>query len=328
MPTLYHANARTPSRGTYGADWNAIVATTHATPIEVTTFVPHLLATGDCVEQVGCADPNANGTFQITRIDAGHYYLQNSIGTLAGGQYGNARQIAVDPTMQLPSDGDLVNAASIALVGEGASDVTPWLYQRTGKYRLVDQYYLDNTNNEASPPVPWANWGGVPGTTALVSANSWQAICAGLLATFEGGTVPGYVNTPGLAPYDLLDISIAMDAVFSTAATPGTYLASNGWAVQTGIGIAYDGGASPSIIAGSECTLVPAYGSLTPTEYASTLYSPGLRMRGTWTPGNNAHRSFDVFPMAILRGSGFYASAVKVTPCGVVEMVINHYRIN
>ena len=323
MPNTYHANATTPSRGTFGDDWNAIVATTSGSPIEVVTYHDHMFSTGDCVEQVGCADPAANGTFQVTKIDAGHYYLQGTTGTTGGGQSGNARQVTVDPSMTLPSDGDVVNAASIALVGEGASDVAPWLYQRTGKYRLVDQYYLDNTDNEASPPVSWANLGGTPGSTALASANVWQKIGTGLLAALGGGTLPGYVNAPGLAPYDLLDISLGMDVVL-VQATPDAYPASGTWGFATGVGIALDGGASPSIIAGSEAMITPESG-----QYTGTLYRGALRMRATWSPGNNAHKSFDVFPMAVGRNAtGYLAFPVVISPCGTIECVINHYRIN
>jgi hypothetical protein len=293
------------------------MSTTNASPIVVQSVAAHGLATGDCVENVGLADPNANGTFQIIVIDTTHFSLTGSTGTMAGGQSGNARCVSLNPTsVALPADGtDLVDATSVNVGFEQAFDPIPYLYERVGKYRLVDVYEIDNHLTQT----PWVNWAGSFGSANIALLNTPQQISQGLFSSFAG-----YVNTPGMpasATADILDISIITDIVLTCAG----HFTIPAFAMQVGIGVEF-GGASFALIPASIVTLQPdtsAGGYILGTAYPGSVH-----LRGTISA--TAVSSFNVCVMGNVYnvGSGAPSANINITPSGLWRAQINQYRGN
>lgn len=321
MSSIYYPNSTIPILGTSTAAWMAIASSTNSSPIVMHTSSPHGLSTGDNVEVAGhTVNTAANGVWQVTAITGTIISLNGSIGNGVGTATGNVQTITVDPAFTLPSDGDLVTASSVNTFAEGAANLAPWLYLRTGKYRLADQYYCDNHGAHA----PWTNWAGSPGTTPIAALNVPQALSLGIFTSIGGG-FGGYVNPPGLFPTDLLDITLATESM----GTFGSNYGVPAYAAQLGIGIGVNGGAA-SLITGSYVTLPPVIASSNyPT--AETSYWPSVVMRNVYIPGGtNFERSFDIYVMGNLynSGSGPPATTVTLTPTGLVTCIVNHYRLN
>ena len=313
MSTPYYPNATIPTRGNSNFAL-AITSTTFATPIVVTTTAAHGLSTGDCVEVAGAADIAANGTKQVIVTGTHTFTMNGSVGTMAGGAYGNVYPISVDPSFTLPVDGiDPVDASTSNAVSEGAVNTIPWLYQRTGRYRLVDRYLVENSGTST----PWVNWGGTPGSTAIALLNTPQAVSANLFA----GGFGGYTNPPGLGVGDYLEISVTTDALVVS----GGNLLVPAYAAQLGIGVTF----APTVTPGLEPSSVVSLSPASITEYQiGTTFVGAVTMR-TFASAS-AVESFGVYLMANLYnvGSGAPASALTITPCGTFRCQVNHYRAN
>jgi hypothetical protein len=126
-----------------------VIDATNATPIVVQTSAPHGLQEGERVYVygvVGNAAANAIAYVHVTDIDKFALYQAWSGGAVAlpiagSGAYvsgGVAQPLAWASTLQLPSDGDAINAASVNTATEGEGDREAWLIERTGAYRLVN----------------------------------------------------------------------------------------------------------------------------------------------------------------------------------------------
>jgi hypothetical protein len=312
MPNTYYPNGTIPIPGTSAASAMSIALSTDTSPIEVQTVNPHGLSTGDNVEIVGhAANTSANGVWQITVLGASTLYLNGSVGVAGGGTTGNMFDCTVDPSFTLPSGGDNVTAASVNMFAEGCANAIPFLYLRTGKYRFVDQYYADNS----LAGTPWVNWGGTPGTTGIAAANTPQKISNGIF----GGTFPGYGNPPGLAPGDVLDITL-MTAVVVVS---GTSYAAPTFDTQIGIGISTDT-IGATLVSGSLQTANPGNGSWA----AASNYCPAVCLRNLWVPPNPFHfASFDIYAFGnIYSASVLPASGITIRPAGRFSCIVNHYR--
>jgi Tfp pilus tip-associated adhesin PilY1 len=114
----------------------AIVASTNASPIQVTS-IAHGYGTGDRVVITGhTLNTNANATWTITAVDADNFELQGSTGNGIGGASGTVRKLNVTYTFTLPSapDPDTAEATGanhnlqtgdlITISGAGAFNVT------------------------------------------------------------------------------------------------------------------------------------------------------------------------------------------------------------
>lgn len=134
-----------------------VINATNATPIEVQTSAAHGLASGERVlisGVVGNAAANALAYIVVTDADKFLLYATFTPGgwvtsPIAGsGGYvsgGSVQPLGFATTLQLPSDGDPINAASVNNATEGEADREAWLVERTGAYRLVQfvQYGID-----------------------------------------------------------------------------------------------------------------------------------------------------------------------------------------
>lgn len=145
MATQY---AGLPGNETRGATLTVSDAT-NATPIVVQTTAAHGLQTGERVVISGVqGNVAANGAFYVavTAADAFALYDLWAGGAVAApvagsGAYtlgGSVQAQGWASTLQLPSDGDAINASSVNTATEGEGDREAWLIERTGGYRLVE----------------------------------------------------------------------------------------------------------------------------------------------------------------------------------------------
>jgi hypothetical protein len=314
MSDTYYPNATIPTKGTSAATWMGIATSTNTAPISVFTLSNHDLATGDCVEIVGHeVNTTANGTWQVTVVTSNEITLNGSSGIGVGSNTGNVHSITVDPAFTLPADADLVTAASVNMFAEGEANAIPWLYQRTGKYRFVDQYRVFFTGT------PWVNYGGSLGTTAIAAWNTPQDISGDLFS----GTFSGYVNPPGTATGDLLDVTVITSCVVGN--TSGSLIGPPGNDVQVGIGVSLDS-SSPLIILGSKLSLTPPHDT-TGFPTGGSVYMGQLTTRGVATPGIAA--KFGVHLMVnAYNGSSGSPGGLVVSPTGTMLCIVNHYRAN
>lgn len=127
----------------------SVFAVTNTTPIVVQTTTTHGLQTGERVVIYGVeGEPAANGTFfvEITDVDKFALYDNWTGGAVANpvagsGVYTTGGTVAPQgwaSTLQLPADGDAIDAASVNTATEGEGDREAWLVERTGTYRLVE----------------------------------------------------------------------------------------------------------------------------------------------------------------------------------------------
>jgi hypothetical protein len=320
MPTTYYGNATNPSRGASATRTLPISATTDSSPIVVTTIGAHGLSSGDCVEITGAADPAANGAFQITLgtiAPTTTFLLNNSTGTLVGGAHGNVTSITVDPSMTLPNSGEACSAANLALVGEHAADLAPWLYQRTGTYRLVAVYETDNAGSVSSTP-----WTAAFSPTTITDFNTWYDLTGNL---FSGGFA-GFTNPPGIILNDLLSIELSFKMIqVCTASLVIVPFVAPAYDTQAAISLDF-AGVGPSLVASSAVSL-----SLTQFTHSTgiTAWSPTTKSRGLYVVGAPAV-SFGVHLVSqILSAStGALPATTTHVPADLYTCVIHHYRLN
>lgn len=325
MPNTFYPNGTIPSQGATHARNNAILSSTNASPIVVTTTVngttpgPHGFATGDNVEIVGhTTNTAANGVWQITVLTANTFSLNGSTGNGVGVGHGNVTTVTVDPAFTLPSDGDEGDASSVTPALEGTANAIPWLYSRVGRYRLVDQYSATNY----ATGYPGATWGlsGPDGPT-IDFFNTPQDISGNI---FQGG-YPGYLNPPGLLFGDLLDIQISTE-VKVLSVTPYVFPT---LAYQACIVVDTQGGAI-ELVTGSETTLTPVANASPAYLTSSTIWS--VTMRSIWTPPSPyLFSSFGVRVAGILQwhaGGGPTGGGDHMAVSGIYGAIVNHYRLN
>lgn len=163
----------------------AIVDTTNTAPI-VIKVTAHGAATGDVMQIENADDPNAIGYWNITRIDADHFSLDGSTGTLVGGAAGIAENWTMLPIVQLPSDGDDVDGANANPPTERALDIGAWPGS-FGRWRLLDAYY-NSLNDGRLANTTWST-NTTGGTAAYLFAQNTP------LLGFSGGSDPVQIGT-------------------------------------------------------------------------------------------------------------------------------------
>ncbi len=315
MPTTYYPNVANPSMGAASAPFVGIQQTTNASPIEVTTTAAHGLTSGDCVEIVGAQDPAANGAWQIAVTAANKLTLNGSTGTLLGSISGNLSTITVDPTLSLPNSGEAVSAANLAVIGEHAADLAPWLRQRAGRYRLVDIYEAQPADNTPA----WTAWDpsfGTAGAVSLVNYNTPVAVAAFSAAQLFGNY--GASTPPGLVTGDVLDVSVKSAFLITVSAStyePPTF------ACELSINLS-GSTYSPSVQGDSIINV-----DLTNGDY----YSPALHMRCVATTPLPDTKFYVGLSAALYKAGGSttsLASPMAVMATFPYSCIIKHYRLN
>ena len=196
MSTTYNADGTIPAATQPVA--KAIGSSTNTTPIVVTTTALHGFATGDTVEITAHDQTAANGLWQITVGTTSTFSLDGSTPSGVGTATGIVQDYAVNPLITIPSDGDAASASSVNPAFEGIFNAVPFLYQRTGAYRVYDSKVVA----VAGSPVAGAVWSATPTSVSL----SWIQLAG------TGSILSGYCRNG-----DIVDVL----AVVSSDVTGG-----------------------------------------------------------------------------------------------------------
>lgn len=176
---------------------------TNATPIVISTTASHLFSTGDVVSVSGVTgNTAANGSWTIIVIDATHFSLTTSVGSGAYVSGGTAIDTSLTPAFQIPSDGDVFNAAAWNVPIEALADRTQFLAQKIlGAGTRVVTYTSNGTHTTGvRAPVfligACGGGGGGGGATSSTGANiSGMSGGGGGGAAFTWQLVLGTANT-------------------------------------------------------------------------------------------------------------------------------------
>ena len=182
----------------------SVIDATNATPIVVQTSAAHGLQEGERVYVYGVTGNLAANTLayvHVTDVDKFALYQAWSGGAVAlpiagSGAYvagGLAQPLGWASTLQLPSDGDAINAASVNTATEGEGDREAWLVERTGAYRLV---------SAATFAVEPAGPGATTCAAMTASSGAWGDAAA-LNAAIDSAYAIGVDVLPG----DLLELT-------------------------------------------------------------------------------------------------------------------------
>lgn len=174
---------------------------TNATPIVITTTAAHGLQTGERVIISGVrGNLAANGTFYVavTATDKIALYEIWSGGAVANPVAGSGAYTTggtVSPqgwasTLQLPADGDAINASSVNTATEGEGDREAWLIERTGTYRLIEVAHFDLT---VAGPGAFT----IGGTGVIAATNGAWGDSAAINALIDSGYAVGVDVVPG-----------------------------------------------------------------------------------------------------------------------------------
>jgi len=152
MSTTYNANGTIPAV-TQPTTW-AIDSSTNTTPIVVSVGAAlHGFATGDTVEITAHDQTAANGLWVITVVTTSTFSLDGSTPSGVGTATGIVQDYAINPLITIPSDGDAASASSVNPAFEGIFNAVPFLYQRTGAYRVYDSQAVAVAGNPVAGTV-------------------------------------------------------------------------------------------------------------------------------------------------------------------------------
>lgn len=179
MSTTYNPNGTLPAATSPAPV--AIATASNATPIAITTSAPHGYNNGDTVQIVGTSASGANGLWVITKTGASSFTLNGSTASGAG-TGGIATDYSINPLLTIPADGDLVNASSVNVPIEGAANAIPYLYARTGAWRVVERTVVHVSDDT------WSTWA----SQSTSGTGAWNQI-ASTAGLFSGYALPGDV---------------------------------------------------------------------------------------------------------------------------------------
>jgi hypothetical protein len=268
------------------------------TGIVVTTQAANGYQDGDTIELEGVYNSGSttvlsaiNGVYSIGYINTTQFIL-NTSATLAATQSNTGFTIdySVNPVFQLMGDGDALKASNLNPAIQGATNAIPFLYRKSGKYRLHDIY-------AATIGTARATWS----STTTTSTSYISAISATGLLSSDFSTYP----SPPIA--DLGDIMVASITVDSVCSTVGqsTYMT---------LGLSTNGGPYSPLSLVSE-HLVDNGATSTPIFRSFTL-SATVAMFASGT-----------FNFAIMV-SGITSLSTNSQLAGVSQITVHHYRVN
>lgn len=234
----------------------AVVDSTNAAPIKL-KVTGHGYGNGDTVEVFGTQDPNAWGIWNITVVDADHFTLDGSTGSLAGAALGFVKNFTVLPYATIPSDGDLVDASNANPPVENALNFGPFGYRLMGAQRLFEVEHVGVSDDT------WAAWS--TNASGIFATAAWATIASG-----------GSILSPAIPMFIDQGDFIEVWATMTVTTTGGTGLA----AVGLGINLA----GTPTLIPGTGLRLPGAN---------QTFYSLSLHGRQTVSAGG-AGQALDI----------------------------------
>lgn len=290
MSSIYNPNGTLPTPPSNAGAQNRfnILSSTNASPIVVTFASSTGIQNGDTIEIEGhLTNTAANGLWVATLVSGSTVYsLNGSTGNGVGGNTGWATDYTLNPLLTIPSDGDLINAATVNTPIEGISNAIPFLYRGLGKYRFYDSYTTTYGTNSGGPPV-WS-------TTTTGSAT--YVACTSATGLF--GLVPG----PALIAGDALDLSV--DVQFAASGTSQDGFLALGFSVGGG-----------GYTASTEEVWVP--------ETSVGVYQCQCHTFRAFVTIGGTYNNFDI---AFMCRSRVASSNVQVPLLGVGRAVANHYR--
>lgn len=307
MSTIYTGNGTLPTPTVANQVRQAIASSTNATPIVITTSAAHGFNTGDTVLIEGhSTNTNANGLWVITVTSTTTFQLNGSSGNGVGGATGYAIDYEVQPAFTIPSDGDLIQASSVNPTFEGLANLSPFLYMRTGRWRLHNIYHK-------------ANYGGLnPGAT-YVTGTITSTSAAQLSPTFAidgtydliaGGYTPVVANTDVL----IADVTTSVEAIDPSVngITVDKLVFSLGWSLS-GSGFVNDQDSSQT---------VSVWGTHTAGNYPQRV---GLHLLSGITSATNGAIALSLMGALGPTNTG---DAITVNALAPVQLTIYHLRRN
>ena len=308
MSTVMNGNGSIPSATTGAQTRVAIVSSTHATPIVVTTGT-HGFNTGDTVEIEGHAtNTAANAVWQITVQSPTTFVLNGSVGNGVGGATGYAIDYEIQPAYTLPSPGQAASMVDVGPVLEGLSNTTPYLYRRIGKWRLYNQFELFAGDTLTQPYLsnPWSTTAGITsGTFALLNSAQFS-----LESMSDTTSLPSYSGSN-----ELFQFSVSFTARIVPTGSANNYAYMN-----IGAGIASGTGA-PSMLEGPFCELVgycDNSGNVIPNAWPVTLAGSFV---GSFDASN-------LYLSLVARADSIFAGSASILLLGPITGYVNQYRQN
>lgn len=144
----------------------AISSSTNTNPIVVTTATNHGYATGDTVLIEGHKVNTSADGLRVVTVLASNTFSIPVAGVGVGGATGTVTDYAVNPLIAVPSGGDTRNASSVSSPMEALANTTPYLFERTGAYRLHNIARL--AFSDAMDAATWS--------TTSVASTVWTAL--------------------------------------------------------------------------------------------------------------------------------------------------------
>jgi hypothetical protein len=153
----------------------AITGVANTSPIQITASGHGFYQTDTVViEGTGISALDGN-MFQVNIITSSVFSL---LGTTAAGtsSAGYAIDYELLPAVVLPTGSDLVDPNTASAAWQGCINPTPFLYQRTGKWRLHQEYTILAGDTIIAPfhSNPWSNQSGITTTLQYFAFNSAQ----------------------------------------------------------------------------------------------------------------------------------------------------------
>lgn len=244
MPANYYPEGTSPAPV---SGWTkiAITSTTNATPVVVTASSAP--ATGDTIEIEGTG--TVDGQWQVTKLSPTTFSLNGSTAPGSTGSGGYFIDYQLTPSLTMVSAGDLLAAAAMNSPIKAAADASPFLYRRMGKWRLVNQYFIDG--GVTFPPLyssPWSTNTGFSSSPATPLASA--------TATFQSLS-----DTLGIAPNfqagDMLVFNTAFTALVGNSNGTQHSIAQVGFGLVQG-GALLNTGGFPSVLIDAQSTVATA----------------------------------------------------------------------
>ena len=201
MSTVWNGNGTLVSPTVSAGTRLAIVSSTNASPIVVTTGT-HGYNTGDSVEIEGHAtNTAANGQWQITVKSPTTFALNNSTGNGVGGATGYCIDYELQPALTMPANGVIADINDVIALGEGLSNPAPFLYRLAGKWRLYNEYNLLGAGTLTLPyySSPWSVNNNFTSTTPAVLASTTLTFASASSTT----SIPPVFNSGDLIVYNI-----------------------------------------------------------------------------------------------------------------------------
>jgi hypothetical protein len=192
MSSIYNPNGTLPAATAGASTQFSIASSTNASPIHVTFSAPTTIQDQDTIEIEGHAtNTAANGQWVATKVSTTVYSLNGSTGNGVGGATGYAIDYSLTPALTIPSDGDLINAASANTQLEGVSNVGPFLYRLAGKYRIYNASFNAHSDDLATtiwsgPTTLTTSYADLASATSLLASAPFFATTDALIVRFRG----------------------------------------------------------------------------------------------------------------------------------------------